>query len=394
MLPRMTVRAWARLCLWLVLAGCTGTASGTDSGDAAVSDGDAGFADSGPADSGTPAHQPTWWLGHSTNEWFAIAGTEGAGGAPVNDYSGMTVTDDGVIVIAAAGGHGGSRDNRVVSLDLLADAPAWVQRSPGSPNAPDNVAYNPDGKPASRHSYQSTQYVAAVHRVMLFGCRFAGSGAYEFPTVDGFDLSTNSWDDAGTWPNVPAGGGYGTVVDADGNAWTTGLRKWTATTQTWSSPITSAAPNWVRWPWASDSKRRELFGLNYGDGQGYGDPVVTAVRLPIDGSVERQVTFAPSAALTQLLADAPTYSGMDYDVPNDRYLFYCGQGTGAGRVYTVTPADGDVWQVGLLDLSGATRPPEAPGSGINNRFRFVPRLKGFVLLPTATSPLYFLKTAN
>ena len=342
--------------------------------------------------------EPAWLAGKPLDVWFPIPGTGGAGGAPVNAYSGMTVKgSSSEVIIAAAGGHGDSSDNRVVSIDLRADAPAWILRHAASPTPSIDQAYNADGQPSSRHTYHSTQFVEAVDRVMLIGCRFTYPGAHEFPTVDGFNLNTNRWDPAGTYAGVPAGGGYGVVKETTtGNVWTYGLKKWTAATNTWSSPITTSAPLGVRFPYAFDAKRNQLFGLDFGDGQGYDIPTgVSAVRIPVSGSASIQVTFNASAALTQFNADSPTYSGMDHDPDNDRFLFYCGQGSGAGRIYVIKPNDGNVWDMSLYPFgAGSTPPPATGGAGVNNRFQYLPNLKGFVLLSNAADNLYFIRTSN
>ncbi len=343
---------------------------------------------------GLPA-EPKWLAGKGLNEWFPIPGTKGAGGAPVNDFSGMTVKEStSEIIIAAAGGHGGSRDNRVTSIDLRADAPAWILRHAGSPVAPDDVPYNPDGQPASRHTYASTQYVASLDRVMLVGCRFTTPGAHEFPKLDGFNLATNTWDPAGTYPDVP--GGYGVVTNpATGEIWTQGMHKFSPTTKTWSSPIKKGAPVGVRFPYAFDTRRNQIFGLNFGDGQGYGDPVISATRTPVAGTQTFQVTFASNDAVKQFLADKPTYCGMDYDPDNDRFLYYCGQGDGAGRIYVITPNDTNAWEMSLFKFGpGSKAPPAAGGAGINNRFRYLPQLKGFALLYDGRDDVYFIRTAK
>jgi hypothetical protein len=97
--------------------------------------------------------------------------------------------------------------------------------------------------------------------------------------------------------------------------------------------------------------------------------------------------------LNQFIADAPTYAAMDYDPINDRFLFYCGQGAGAGRIYAVKPNAGNVWDISVLQLTGSTRPPATPGAGVHSRFTYVPALRGFILLPLASSNLYFIRTA-
>lgn len=51
--------------------------------------------------------------------------------------------------------------------------------------------------------------------------------------------------------------------------------------------------------------------------------------------------------------------------------------------------------IGLLALGvGSMTPPPSPGSGVNNRFRYVPGLSGFVLLANGASNLQFLRTAG
>jgi hypothetical protein len=96
--------------------------------------------------------------------------------------------------------------------------------------------------------------------------------------------------------------------------------------------------------------------------------------------------------VNSFIADQPTYAAMDYDPDNDRFLFYCGQGAGAGRVYVITPNASTTWDVSFLATTG-NLPPATPGDGVHNRFRYVPALKGFLLMPKATSNLFFIRTA-
>ena len=122
--------------------------------------------------------------------------------------------------------------------------------------------------------------------------------------------------------------------------------------------------------------------------------MVNAVRVPVEGTAAYPVTFTASAALTQFIAEAPTYAGMDYDAANDRFFFYSGQGAGAGRVYVVTPNDGNIWDMSILTLGvGSVIPANPGGAGINNRLRYVPALGGFVLLANGNSDLYFMRTS-
>jgi hypothetical protein len=91
---------------------------------------------------------------------------------------------------------------------------------------------------------------------------------------------------------------------------------------------------------------------------------VNASRFPLSGSAQISVTINASAAYTQFQADAPTYAAMDYDPDNDRFLFYCGQGAGAGRVYVVTPNATNAWDMSILALGpGSVTPPYSFGDG-------------------------------
>jgi hypothetical protein len=229
--------------------------------------------------------------------------------------------------------------------------------------------------------------------VFLFGCRFSYGNAYQFPTVDAFNLTTNKWDPAGTWTSVPVELGYGAVrVRGTDDVYTTGLGKWDAKTAAWSAPIT--VKTGVRWPIASDSLRKQLFTLQWGDGQGYGEPAIVSSKVALATGTQVAITFNPSAALTQFQADKPTYSAMDYDPDNDRFLFYCGQGVGAGRIYAIKPNETAVWDMSIVALGPASATPADPtGAGVNNRFVYVPRLKGFVLLARRSANLYFIRTA-
>lgn len=336
---------------------------------------------------------PAWLAGKAVGEWVEIPNTAGAGGAVIDAYSGFGfnhVTNE--IIIAGAGGHTDSADNRVVSLKLMVDNPLWTMRAAPSSVVKTDVAYYADGKPTSRHGYSTMQYVASTNRLMLFGVRFAYGNAYTFASVAGFNLDTNTWDPAGTWADMPSGH-YGAVsVRATGDVYSQGLAKWSPSTKTWTQPISSRTNDLIRWPIAHDSSRDQLFSLNWADGEGYGVPGVFATRVALSGNTQVSVTFKPSVALTQFTVDMPTYGGMDYDAGTDSFLFYCGQGSGAGRIYVIKPNASNVWDMAILPLAGSVRPPATPGNGVHNRFRYVPALKGFVMMPSQGANLFFIRT--
>jgi len=349
---------------------------------------------------GTPAGEntggePAWLSAHPTiNEWFAISGTSGAGGADIDAYCGFALKPSTPeIIIAAAGGHPGM-DNRVVSCDLSAGSPSWTTRkaATASPNdsAADNDSYNAsDGTPMARHLYNYIQYISQTDRVMLVGGYAIGTVARYTVHVDGFNLATNAWDAAGTYTDMPVAGNYGNSQDASGVIYTGGGKKFNAVTNTWGTHPHSIG----RFPTAYDSSDGSIFSLQWADGQGFGSGV-TANRANLGAGTTSTISFNSSAALTQFIADAPTYSGMDYDSFNDNFLFYCGQGSGAGRIYKITKNGTTTWDISILSLGGGSSTPGAsPAAGVNKRFQYVPAYKGFVMLPQSSSNLYFIRTA-
>jgi len=407
----VTVVLWFGLTVGLM--SCNGSSSHDNS--AAVDPGSQGAVS---LQSGTPSPSPTvsstptvspisvsgvtpsWLENKSLNQWIEIPNTSGAGGAAVDAWGSLVLRDDtNELFILASGGHGDSADNRVVSIRLTDDSPQWVLRNAPSPPSAVvfNVPYYTDGKPSSRHNYQHNHWVPGVHRLMMIGARAVAGSAWDYETVDGFNPDTNTWDPAGTWPTMPAGTGFGTYRERNSNfVWTTGLSRLDVTTGQVSSPITHSSGDSVRWPVSQDSVRNQLFSLQYGDSQGYSANLgVVASRIPLEGNTQYKVTFNPSAALTQFLADAPAYPAMDYDSVNDQFLFYDGHGTGAGRIFVIKPNSGNTWDMSILPLAaGSAAPPPVPDAGVNGRFLYVPALKGFVLLPSGASNLWFIRTSN
>lgn len=338
---------------------------------------------------------PAWLADKPLNTWFEIPGTAGAAGAAVDAYSGMAIEERTCeILIAAAGGHNDSYDNRVVSINLSADAPAWRQRMAPSTTYAINVPYYADGKPSSRHLYSSLHFVPQVNRLMLFGLRAAYGAAWNFAKLDAFNLDTNTWDATDTFPDLPVGYYGAGQIRATGEVISSGLKKWSPVDRKWTDLTTSPLPDAVRWPIASDARRGQLFCLQWGDGQGADPQRMVASRVPHAGGQQVAVSFNPSSALTQWEAEKPMYAGMDYDPDQDRFLFYAGRGTAAGKVYVIKPNDGNVWDMSLLETAaGSVKIAATPDAGLQNRLRYVPALRGFVLLARASANLYFLRTA-
>lgn len=309
-------------------------------------------------------------------------------------YCGMGLRDC-ELLLAASGGHGDYAGNEVTSIDLAADLPAWQLRAAKSSVADtiSDAAYYRDGKPSSRHTYWSTHYSTTRNRLMLHRSRFVYGSAVSFDATNGFDLGTNRWDAAGTWRNGYTAG----CRDAYDNVWALSnygqtLVKWTAATDTWA--VTgSFGGQGPLYPLAHDSRRNQLFALCWGNGEAYGSGL-HAAKYTDNGSVRTAITFNASTALSQLQADQPAYAAMEYDPIKDCFYFYSGANGQQGRIYVITPNPGSVWDVAVLPLGpGSAIPPAVSASGLCSRFRYVPALRGCVLMVSGSAPIYFIRTS-
>ncbi len=334
------------------------------------------------------------------NQWFEINGTSGAGGAALNAWGSFVLREDTTeLFVAASGGHGDSYDNRVVSIKLTDDQPQWIVRVQPTPQelVVQDVPYYKDGLPSSRHNYQHSMWVPAINRLIMCGAYAVYGSAYAFPTIDGFNPDTNQWDPQNTWPNITSG--YGVLRETNSSIiWANSLTRIDLEKKELTKPITTTANVFARWPWAHDTRRHQLFSLQFGDGQGFNAELgIQAARIPLNpGDTQYKVTFKNSSTTDLFISEAPTYAGMDYDPMNDRFLFYYGQLTSVGRIYVITPNDGsDGWEMSTLPLAdGSATPPSAPGAGVNKRFLYVPGLNVFVMQPSVSSNIWFIRVGS
>lgn len=359
-----------------------------------------------PASSGSDS--PAWLQGLALNSAKALPGTQtGVSASAINAWSCLVLIDDTATLFSSAnGGHHDSSDNGVYSIDLAQDAPAWATRIAPSPSSAVqiNVPHYLDGRPTSRHGYQHHHYIAQRGRVMLFGGRgWFGDGhdgsKFDAHTVTG----TPTWDAADTWPTL-APGNYGIARDPrTGNVWTALGQLWNQAGNSWRSVNTFSGK--LRWGWQWDSARQRFAGFQWGDGQGYGNPVMLAQIMDPDTGAATDIGWANDAETTAALAQiaaatpgiggTPAYECSAYDSGNDCFWLYYGHtsSSGAAQVfYRITPQAGaSGWRMQRVTFSGATL-PLTPSAGINGRLRYVPRLGGLVIQPSGESGLYFIRT--
>jgi hypothetical protein len=116
-----------------------------------------------------------------------------------------------MVYSVANGGHQDYDGNEVDVLDLEREVPTWFELLARSAIT-QNADYYADGRPTSRHSYYGVTFDEFNNRVMLFSGSPYARGAPFLYTIDSYNLSTNDYNPAGyhgvnpLQPWVSAGG--------------------------------------------------------------------------------------------------------------------------------------------------------------------------------------------
>jgi len=361
---------------------------------------------------------PAWLSGAAVNQWVEISGTTAP--SELADFCGVAVRDDatGVEVCSAvAGGHGGNlTNNRVMTLPLHDDAPAWVQRkaasdSTGWDQAGNVTAYFPsDGAPTPRHIYTDA-FWSPEQGAYLFGGAFWGSSAFNWTVRDKFTpsgASGGSWAAAGTLANQPgtskilsarnsstgeiyrfAGEGYG---DSD-------HYKYNPATDSFSSWTLTGAAEVNMGGGAFSASRGIVYQLSAGNWFTSADKIIST-SVDVSTGAKTAIAFNSSSAWTNLQADDANMvgNGLAYSPDTDKFYFYNGNngnGTLSGqgaRVYVVTPNGTATWDIATLSVTGVTPADEPNDSGVYSKFFYVPRWKCLVLVVSGQS-VYVMRVA-
>lgn len=362
---------------------------------------------------------PTWLVGAPLNQWVSITGSIAAGSLadPTNDgrsnsrlaYSNITLAGTKV-VLAAVGGHNDYSGNEVTSIDIAANSPAWSLDIARSATVAEDVAYYADGKPSSRHTYDSVHYSTTHSRVMLHRAKFVYSlgPSASFDVTDGFNLATGLWDAENTWTD---GAQTAMCRDSHDNVWAISaayIHKWTAATDSWANlgSVAGYIYGTEFGPLCHDSLRDQLVLFKFGGGSGFDGPDVAFCTFSMAG-VQTLITLSSgsSAALAQFVADAGSYATMDYDTVNDCFWYWSGMSTtnGVAYLYKLVPNGTTTnWDLSIQTLTG-TPPtylgPDASGVvsnrrvGGHGRMKYVAELGGLVFMTAGSVPLNFVRTS-
>lgn len=278
------------------------------------------------------------------------------------------------------GGHADYAGNEALRADLEAAGASWtLLRASTATGSIADAQYYGDGRPTSVHSGYGEHVDPWSNRVLRIGGSRWNSGQHT-NQFDAFDLTTNDWVAAGTYPNVPGPlNNSGVILFAqtmdprNGNIYCFGAfnaYRWNRVANTWTLLIPDSTgagqPYGDRSMSAFDTKRNRIFvlGGNVGDHHVY-TPATNGVA---------QVTLTGSDAATV----QGTLSGGLFYVPQlDAYLMR--PDIAGGTIYRI---DASTFAVTQLTTSGGAGIPAGQGGGNPyTKFMYAPRLKGLVHFP-------------
>ena len=374
---------------------------------------------------------PGWRKGQAVSEWREIPGSSITLAPPTNvakqtngvsaivgpssrldAWCGLSVdTRNSTVWAVANGGHGDYFGNEVVKIDLMADAPKWIEWMAGSsgnvvdavtPGADASHARYKDGRPCSTHSYYGQQFLERQNRALRLGGSTAPIGS-AFENVEGFNttlgLGADGWDPAGT---------FGFCLGGINGGWTPAIG-WSAC----KDPLTemmyvTSAPSVHKFTPASsgtggvwsilgamppevnsgtlaatavDYRRNRMLWIK---GQGPNRPYTCDLAT----GVWTARTHPDSAAKTQLDGLSAT-CGIVYVASLD--AFFVRGGTAGDKVFVINAS---TFEVSLMAPVGGTGVPQSNaigGENVFNRWLFVPALEGVVYFPKAVANAWFLR---
>ncbi len=352
---------------------------------------------------------PTWRTGATPFAWTSIASTVPL--SAVSDFSGVAWRDDtgGVKAYAAAtGGHGGNlTTNDVSAIDFSAPAPAWSLLYAGGNatgwNTVGNVTsrFPADNSPAPRHVYWFAGWAGGnVNRVMLFGSQGMGSGAAQWPQLDGFDPVTRTWDAPGAYADIANSRDYISTADPTTGklygAWN-GITIWDPTTA-WSSRASYASsgtgPQPTRYG-CFDQTNGDVFFINVNDNwAGGATPAFGAIS--VTGVLSGAYTANASAGYTDLLAATANaswfYQSLTYDIDLGGFWYYAGLPGARQKIYFIKRNVGPkTVDITLQAVTGAT--PPAQTGGTMNKCYYASQYKALILISPSAN-VHFLPTQS
>jgi len=342
---------------------------------------------------------PQWVKDLDVGDWYQIPNTALSSVAPSPTPVGNTgpiskieawtsfVVDQrsGKVYSVANGGHGDYAGNEVDELTLDVETPAWAEILKSTVNGDipaGQTDYYNDGRPASRHTYYGATWNELDDRFMFFSGSFWDNGGF-LPQTDSYNIGANSYNAGDTHPDTSPSVAVAAVTydSHTGNAYIMEdiLRRFNraANTFTTLSPLTNEPGNGWNVASAFDSKRRRFLFA----GTALGPSLLKHV-YDVDAGTFTQINY--SGAEASNISD--TENAMVYVSSLDAYLYKL-NGSSGGTVYKI---DASTWAVTSMTTSGGAG--IAAATHLFNKFLYVERLGGCVIVPDYNASVWFLKT--
>ncbi|VAX32258.1 hypothetical protein MNBD_NITROSPIRAE01-374, partial [hydrothermal vent metagenome] len=291
-------------------------------------------------------------------------------------------------LIVWGGGHWDYGGNEIYIFNV--NSLKWDRASNPSDPVSIDTAYEPDGQPSSRHTYNYIQYVPSIDRFcsfggsVLYGTSQAGSSStdcFNFdpdPTVGGWEQKSSNIDGIGAisaydsstgkvWFHHAGNGSFLSEYDPLND-------QWTARGTIWTEP-----GGWFDYYYtaAIDPGRQKMVAIGNGKTI-YWD-------LNQSGDIAFQV-LATSGSRAMEDAQAP---GFEYDPILDKFVAW----SGGASVYTLDFESGVWTEINPAPTNSVV--PTAPASrGTNGRFRYMPEKNAYIVYNDADENVFIYKLSE
>ncbi len=348
---------------------------------------------------------PSWVSALSPGQWFEIPNSAPnavvLNHAVIDSWAGAALdTRNSMLYLVANGGHSDYAGNEVYKLDLAREQPVWTMERANTHNGSEScVTFYASGDPCSRHTYYGSIMNEFDNRVMLVGgAWFCSTGTPILPTLCSYNIIAKTYNAAGTHPDLPADQQHADATycpdPATGDIYAKynfGLfSRWNRASNTWTADLadTGTSPDAEGAAMSScDTARGRIYVQGGGGGASQAHHYYT-----ISTNAWTVVTVTGARA-TDIAATQQ--ASMEYVAALDAFLV------------RMSPAGNDVVKVDASTFAATTFPGLSGGTAIQNnapytspinsgagpysKFRYVPKLKGCILVQGFDLNCYFLR---
>lgn len=271
--------------------------------------------------------------------------------------------------IIAAGGHADYCGNEYYRFDL--DDMNWTQVIP--PSRMDGYDWKtgvaPDGRPASRHTYQGQVYVPTTDKTYVFGGSLCSGAGVADNRLWSF-TSNGDYEYLGTKKGYPTLGGHALFDPISGHIFLIKrghVYQFDLTTNKMRD-LTSREADWA---WgtsaAIDVDRRIIFAFGHGH----------AWIFDLKSGTKKKITLTGDYTLINRKG-----VGMEFVKNIDRYVIWAGGDT----MFFVNPET-----LNFVSMHTKGLAPKGIGNGVYGRFRYSEKYGGFIVVSRYDEDIYFLK---